>query len=32
MEFNFDFAFNFYPLAYYRPGPEMTIYRLPEGC
>ena len=32
VEFNFDFAFNFYPLAYYRPGPEMTIYRLPEGC
>jgi hypothetical protein len=26
--FNFDWSFDFYPLAYYRPGPEMTIYRL----
>ena len=32
VRFNFDFAFNFYPLAYYRPGPEMTVYRLPAGC
>ena len=29
--FNFDWAFNFYPLAYYRPGPVMTIYRLQGG-
>jgi hypothetical protein len=26
--FDFDWSFDFYPLAYYRPGPEMTIYRL----
>jgi hypothetical protein len=26
--FNFDWSFNFYPLAYARPGPEMTVYRL----
>jgi len=30
--FNFDWAFNFYPLAYYRPGPIMTIYRLRGGA
>ncbi|HEV2770663.1 MAG TPA: glycosyltransferase family 39 protein [Solirubrobacteraceae bacterium] len=30
--FNFDWAFNFYPLAYYRPGPVMTIYRLQGGA
>ena len=26
--FNFDWTFNYYPLAYNRPGPTMTIYRL----
>jgi hypothetical protein len=26
--FDFDWSFDFYPLAYHRPGPEMTIYRL----
>jgi len=26
--FNFDWSFDFYPLAYERPGPIMTIYRL----
>jgi hypothetical protein len=26
--FNFDWSFDFYPLAYERPGPVMTIYRL----
>ena len=26
--FNFDWSFDYYPLAYRRPGPEMTVYRL----
>jgi hypothetical protein len=30
--FNFDWSFNFYPLAYHRPGPEMTVYRLRGGA
>jgi dolichyl-phosphate-mannose-protein mannosyltransferase len=30
--FNFDWSFDFYPLAYARPGPEMTIYRLRGGA
>jgi 4-amino-4-deoxy-L-arabinose transferase-like glycosyltransferase len=29
--FNFDWTFNYYPLAYNRPGPEMTVYRLQGG-
>ncbi len=29
--FNFDWSFNYYPLAYNRPGPTMTIYRLQGG-
>ena len=29
--FNFDWTFNYYPLAYNRPGPTMTIYRLNGG-
>jgi hypothetical protein len=29
--FNFDWSFNYYPLAYNRPGPVMTIYRLRGG-
>jgi hypothetical protein len=29
--FNFDWSFDFYPLAYYRPGPLMTVYRLRGG-
>ena len=29
--FNFDWTFNYYPLAYNRPGPTMTIYRLDGG-
>jgi len=29
--FNFDWAFNYFPLAYNRPGPTMTIYRLRGG-
>src|SRR4051812_39613224 len=31
VKFNFDWTFDFYPLAYARPGPEMTIYRLRNG-
>jgi hypothetical protein len=30
--FNFDWSFDFYPLAYARPGPEMTVYRLTGGA
>ena len=26
--FNFDWSFDYYPLAYERPGPVMTIYHL----
>jgi hypothetical protein len=26
--FDFDWSFDYYPLAYDRPGPEMTVYRL----
>ena len=29
--FNFDWSFDYYPLAYQRPGPVMTIYRLRGG-
>jgi hypothetical protein len=29
--FNFDWSFDYYPLAYHRPGPQMTIYRLHGG-
>jgi hypothetical protein len=29
--FNFDWTFDYYPLAYTRPGPEMTVYRLRSG-
>jgi Dolichyl-phosphate-mannose-protein mannosyltransferase len=29
--FNFDWSFDYYPLAYRRPGPEMTVYRLDGG-
>ncbi len=31
VDFNFDWSFDFYPLAYYRPGPVMTVYRLRGG-
>jgi hypothetical protein len=30
--FNFDWAFDFYPLAYARPGPEMVVYHLTGGA
>jgi hypothetical protein len=29
--FNFDWSFDYYPLAYDRPGPGMTVYRLHGG-
>ena len=28
MPFSFDYSFNYYPLTYERPGPEIVIYRL----
>ncbi|WP_027007123.1 ArnT family glycosyltransferase [Conexibacter woesei] len=31
VNFNFDWSFDFYPLAYDRPGPTMTIYHLKGG-
>jgi 4-amino-4-deoxy-L-arabinose transferase-like glycosyltransferase len=31
VEFDFDWSFDYYPLAYHRPGPEMTVYRLHAG-
>ncbi len=30
--FDFDWSFDYYPLAYQRPGPTMTIYRLHGGA
>ena len=32
VEFNFDWTFDYYPLAYHRPGPVMSIYRLTGGA
>jgi len=29
--FGFDWSFDYYPLAYERPGPTMTVYRLHGG-
>jgi hypothetical protein len=29
--FNFDWSFDYYPFAYERPGPQMTVYRLHGG-
>jgi 4-amino-4-deoxy-L-arabinose transferase-like glycosyltransferase len=29
--FDFDWTFDYYPLAFHRPGPEMTVYRLHGG-
>ncbi len=29
--FGFDWSFDYYPLAYARPGPEVTVYRLRGG-
>jgi len=30
-EFNYDISYDFYPLGYERPGPEVKIYRLRNG-
>jgi len=30
--FDFDWSFDYYPLAYERPGPQMTVYRLHGGA
>jgi 4-amino-4-deoxy-L-arabinose transferase-like glycosyltransferase len=29
--FNFDWSFDYYPLSFNRPGPQMTVYRLRGG-
>ncbi len=29
--FNFDWSFDYYPLSYHRPGPEVVVYRLRDG-
>jgi len=29
--FNFDWSFDYYPLSFGRPGPQMTVYRLRGG-
>ena len=29
--FGFDWSFDYYPLAYERPGPQVTVYRLSGG-
>jgi hypothetical protein len=31
VKFNFDWTFDYYPLAYDRPGPVMQVYRLSGG-
>lgn len=31
VKFSFDWTFDYYPLAYERPGPEMSVYRLVGG-
>jgi len=31
VSFNFDWSFDYYPLAYARPGPVMKVYRLDGG-
>lgn len=30
LPFQFDFSFNYYPLAYEKPGPVMTVHRLDD--
>jgi hypothetical protein len=32
VRFNFDWSFDFYPMAYSRPGPVITVYRLTGGA
>ena len=31
VSFGFDWSFDYYPLAYHRPGPQITVYRLHGG-
>jgi hypothetical protein len=31
VRFSFDWSFDYYPLAYERPGPQLTVYRLTGG-
>ncbi len=31
VKFNFDWTFDYYPRAFHRPGPEITVYRLRGG-
>jgi dolichyl-phosphate-mannose-protein mannosyltransferase len=31
VEFNFDWSFDYYPMAYRRPGPHVAIFRLREA-
>jgi hypothetical protein len=31
VEFNFDWSFDYYPMAYQRPGPHVAIFRLREA-
>ncbi|MTD43493.1 phospholipid carrier-dependent glycosyltransferase [Conexibacter sp. W3-3-2] len=31
VDFNFDWSFQYYPLAYHRPGPLIRVYRLTGG-
>jgi hypothetical protein len=31
VKFNFDWSFDFYPMAYERPGPTVIVYRLKEA-
>jgi hypothetical protein len=31
VKFNFDWTFDYYPLAYDRPGPVMQVFRLKGG-
>jgi hypothetical protein len=31
VRFNFDWSFDYYPMAYERPGPTVLVYRLHEG-
>ena len=30
--FSFDWTFDYYPLGYYRPGPEVVVYKLDGGA
>jgi 4-amino-4-deoxy-L-arabinose transferase-like glycosyltransferase len=30
-KFNFDISYNYYPLGFYRPGPQIDIFRLSRG-